>query len=150
MRGRAYGRVDFGRIELVRNGKVIAKAQSRPVGRHFEAEMSISIAQSGPGWLALRTPPPPVEGDPELQHPVPKNELGRDLFAHTSAINVDVGGRTYFDRKVAEQLLAEMTKYRDFISDKGLFADDQERQRVLDVYRDGIAEMNRRLRSQTN
>lgn len=149
VRGRAYGRVDFSRIELVRNGKVIAKAQSRPVGRHFEAEMSLSIPQSGPGWLALRTPPPPVKDDPELQQPVPKNALGHDLFAHTSAINVDVGGRTYFDRKVAEQLLAEMTKYRDFIADKGLFADDQERQRVLDVYRDGIAEMNRRLRSQT-
>ena len=149
VKGRAYGRIDFGRIELVRNGQVIAKATSRSVGRHFEAEMSLSIPQSGPGWLALRTPPPPVKDDPEVQQPVPKNELGRDLFAHTSAISVEIGGRKHFDRKVAEQLLAEMTKYRDFIADKGLFADDQERQRVLDVYRDGIVEMDRRIRLQT-
>ena len=147
VKARAVGRVDFGRIELVRNGRVVAQSPSRRVGRHYEADLSMAVEQPGPGWLALRTPPPPVKDDPLLQQPVSKNEFGHDLFAHTSAIYVEVGGRSHFDPSVARRWLAAMKNNHDFIAEKANFSDDQERQRVLDVYRDGIAEMTKKLKS---
>ncbi len=147
VKARAVGRVDFGRIELVRNGRVVARSPSRRVGRHYEADLSMAVEQPGPGWLALRTPPPPVKDDPLLQQPVSKNEFGHDLFAHTSAIYVEVGGRSHFDPSVASRWLAAMKNNHDFIAEKANFSDDQERQRVLDVYRDGIAEMTKKLKS---
>ncbi|MEX2288611.1 MAG: CehA/McbA family metallohydrolase [Planctomycetaceae bacterium] len=142
---KARGRLDFQRIELVRNGAVIASAASKPVGRHFEAELATDVQNTAPGWLALRTPPPPIKDDPALQQPVAKNELGRDLFAHTSPIYVNVAGKGCFDEAVARSLLAEMQANLDVIADKALFADPQERARVLDVHREGIELLNQRI-----
>src|SRR5690606_30194964 len=82
IRGKAVGRIDFQRIELIRNGEVVLQAASRAQGGHFVAELNRRLPISGPCWLALRTPPPPVEKDPELQAPVLSNEYGGALFAH--------------------------------------------------------------------
>ena len=60
--GRAIGRLDFKRIELVQNGRVVGSSASRPEGSHFVAgkASSLSVADRSSGtWLALRTPPPP-------------------------------------------------------------------------------------------
>jgi hypothetical protein len=142
---RASGRVDFQRIELVRNGTVIARASTRLVGGHFEAEFKQPLNISNPCWLALRTPPPSVKDDPELATPTPLNELGRELFSHTSPIYVEVAGRPVFDPAVARQLLAKMTASRQQLLQHGKFEDDLARERVLDVYRDGIAVFEKRL-----
>jgi hypothetical protein len=142
---RALGRVDFGRIELVQNGKVITRRTSHKVGGHYEAELSTTLKIAGPCWLALRTPPPPVKGDKSLTEAVPRNELGRDLFSHTSPIYVTVAGKSRFDSAVARQLLAEMAANRRIIAEKGKFADAVERARVLDVYSDAIAGLRKRL-----
>jgi hypothetical protein len=143
--GEAVGRADFGRVELVMNGKVIAKSKAKNAGGHVMATIDLEIRIDQPCWLALRTPPPPIKDDPALTEPVARNELGQELFAHTSAVYVEVDGRRHFDRAVAGQLLAEMKTNVASIRKNGKFADNQERQRVLDVYRDGIAEMTRRL-----
>jgi hypothetical protein len=126
---------------------VIDVAKTQAVGGHFEATLKTSIRMNDPGWFALRTPPPSVPKDPELQKKTPLNELGREVFSHTSAIYVDMAGRKRFDRAVAAELLAGMRESVDFITANGNYADEQERQRVLDVYRDGIAEMERRLKN---
>jgi hypothetical protein len=148
--GEAIGRADFGRIELIQNGKVVAKAKSERAGGHVTARIELELPVDQPCWLALRTPPPPVKDDPELSAPVPHNELGRELFAHTSAVYVEVDGRKHFNRTVAEELLAEMKASVEAIGTNGKFADDQERQRVLDVYRDGIRELTRRIAKYRN
>lgn len=135
----AAGRVDFRQLELVRNGKVIKIAGTMPVGGHFEASLAFDLEIDGPCWLAIRTPPPAVDGASEADEPTFQNELGRNLFAHTSAIYVNVGGSGFFDESVARELLAETEADRDFVAENGQFADTQERQRVLDVYRDGIS-----------
>lgn len=147
--GRAWGRVDFGRIELVQNGKPIHQTASRTEGGHFVAEMKYSLDVAEPCWLALRTPPPPLEGDPELSEPVKKNLFGKDLFGHTSALFVDVEGRRYFDKSVAEGMLAEMKSIREEIAGRSNFADNQERSRVLDVYSDAITAMNKHMAKQS-
>lgn len=104
IRAQALGRIDFQRIELVKNGDVVAHAKSRPDGKHFAAELNERLRIDGPCWLTLRTPPPPVASDPTLQAPVPENEYGGALFAHTSPIYVRFGGRGVFDRATQCQL----------------------------------------------
>ncbi|HUG91812.1 MAG TPA: CehA/McbA family metallohydrolase [Planctomycetaceae bacterium] len=142
---RAVGRVNFGRVELIRNGAVVHSAPSRNVGGHYEAELNMSLRIDEPCWLALRTPPPPVEGDPELTESVPKNELGQDLFAHTSPVYVEVARRRYFDAAVARELLNDMEASRQTITAKGTFADEQEKARVLDVYGDAMEVLRERI-----
>ncbi len=78
IRAKVVGRSDFKRIELIQNGTVVAKAASRKVGGHFEAELSTQLSINNPCWLALRTPSPPVKDDPELKElPSACNKLRR-------------------------------------------------------------------------
>jgi hypothetical protein len=148
VRASASGRIDFRRIELVRNGRVVGKAETKPVDGHYEAELSLFLDTREPCWIALRTPPPPVKDDPSLQEPVPRNEFGKDLFAHTTPIAIQVGGKAHFDRKVAETLLEELRKNAEFIAGNAKFADDAEKQRVLDVYQDGVEALTRHITAQ--
>ena len=144
----AAGRVDFGRIELVRNGEVISAADTKPVGGHFEASLRMDLPIGGPCWFALRTPPPPVAGDAAPVKSFPTNELGGYLFAHTSAVHVTFAGKNYFDPQAAQGLLAEIHASRDTVTANAKFADDQERARVLDVYADGIAALEQHIQKQ--
>ena len=145
----ARGRSDFKRIELIQNGMVVAKKASQRVGGHYESELEMQFNIDTPSWLALRTPPPSVKDDSQLSKPTNTNVLGKELFSHTSAVYVEVGGRSRFDKTVAETLIAEMRTSRTVISKNGTFADNQERARVLDVYTDGIAAMKRLIQKQS-
>lgn len=142
---RATGRADFEKIELVQNGNIIRTQASRPEGGHFVAEMRIPLPIDTPCWLALRLPPQPVKDDPEFSTPVPPNELGQPLFAHTSPVYVEVAGRAVFDRTVAAALLAEMEQSIKTIEKEAQFADGTEKARVLDVYAEGIDVLKKRL-----
>lgn len=149
---RGRGRANFGRIELVRNGQVISSAPARKAGGHWEAgigfEFDLLIPQ--PCWLALRIPP--VE-DPAESAAVRRkkagepgrNEAGRPLFAHTGAVQVELGGRRHFDPQAGAALLADMAESLSEIGEAAQFADPQERARVLDVYRDGMAALSRHI-----
>jgi hypothetical protein len=145
VRGTAKGRINFERIELVKNGEVVSHAQSRSRGKHFEAELDHRIQVSGPCWLTLRTPPPPVRTDPTLQAPVPENEYGGLLFAHTSPIYVRYGGRDVFDRATCEKLLTETRHNIEEIKRQAVFADDSERRKVLSVYEETVGLLEKRL-----
>ena len=142
----ARGRTDFERIEIVRNGQVVHTAASRPHGGHFVAELEIDLQIAEPCWLALRTPPPSVGNDPELQTPTPLNEYGRELFSHTSPIFVNLAGRSVFQLAPARELLHEMEHSRQSIDKHGLFTDEVERRRVLVVYDEAIQKFGARLR----
>jgi hypothetical protein len=141
IRCRAAGRVDFKRIQVVRNGEVLAAAESVPVGGHFEASLEIGSSLAGPCWLALRVPPLALDASGGFL----RSELGGPLFAHTSAVHVEVGGRAVFLEEVARGLLEEMKQSRKQIAEKGLFSDDHERGHVLDVYSRAIAALEKRL-----
>jgi len=136
--GRVVGRVDFQRIELVQGGDVVATVASRAEGGHFVADLAVEFDIAQPCWLALRTPPPSIPDDPEHATTTPLNEYGRELFAHTSATFVDVGGRRKFAVEAARELLAEMQRNRAFIDGRGVFADESERTLVLSTYDEGI------------
>ena len=143
--GRAIGRSDFKRIELIHNGRAVRAAPSQREGNHFVAEMDFTISLEAPGWLALRTPPPPVENDPELQEPVGENEFGGELFAHTSPIYVQFGGAGVFDRQIALGLVEEMHSDLKEIERQAHFADESQRASVRRVYDEAIEVLRMRL-----
>lgn len=144
----AAGRVDFRQMELIRNGEVVAQVPTARVEGHYEAELKRTLDVAKPCWLALRTPPPSVKNDPDLRQPAPLNELGQELFSHTSPVYVTVTGRAVFDAQVARQLLDQMKTSRGEILKLGRFEDDLSKARVLDVYDDGIAALERRLEAE--
>lgn len=143
--GRAAGRADFKRIELVQNGRVVKTVASRADGGHFTAQMDLQLPIEGPSWLALRTPPPPVKDDAELQEPVALNEFGGQIFAHTSPIYLRMAGQDVFDPLVAESLLAEMKADVEKIEAQAVFDDKTQRRQVLRVYEEAITVLERRL-----
>lgn len=147
--GRVVGRVDFGQAELVHNGQVLKTSSTRSVDGHFEAKIETTVSMRSPGWLALRTPPPSVKEDPDLRAKTPLNEFGRELFAHTSPVFVEISGKALFDEGTARELLAEMETDRDTVQKQGKFADEQELARVLDVYGAGIAALQQRIQERT-
>jgi hypothetical protein len=133
VRGRAFGRSDFRKIEVVHNGRLASAAPSRAVDRHFEAEIDAEVPVSEPGWMALR-----INTDST-------NALGGKLFGHTSAVYVELAGQTIFKPEVAEMLIADMQRAMATIEEKANFADDTERDEVLDVYRQGIRTLRGRI-----
>lgn len=142
---KAVGRVDFGRLELVLNGRAVRTEKSRAEGGHFVAEMKFSHEIAEPCWLAVRVPPPPVKDDPELQEAVPQNELGQPLFAHSSPVYLEMAGRSVFDRPTADSLLTEIERNLEQITKDALFADAVERARVMDVYAEGMDALKRHI-----
>jgi hypothetical protein len=145
VRGRAVGRSDFKRIELVRGGQVVGTSASRPEGSHFVAEIELPLAIDAPAWLALRTPPPPVADDPQLQEPVARNEFGGQIFSHTSPIYVHMGGQGVFDAKAAAGLVDEMKSAVRKIESQAVFDEPAQRKRVLQVYEEAIGVLEKRL-----
>jgi hypothetical protein len=143
--GRAIGRIDFKRIELVQNGRVVANAASTADQGHFVAMLDMKLRADEPSWLALRTPPPPVESDAELQEPVAKSEYGYHLFAHTSPIYLPLGGHQVFDSATAQGLLDEMHDDLHEIEEHAKFADEGERRAVAQVYEQAMATLSKRL-----
>ncbi|MFW6125002.1 MAG: CehA/McbA family metallohydrolase [Pirellulales bacterium] len=148
--GSARGRVDFGRIELVRNGEVIARAASRPVAGHFRADLGAAVEIERPCWLALRIPPPPVpqgdDGSAGRKGPAhPHNVFGRPLFAHTSPIYLSLSGRKVFQPVAAGRLLADLVAAKQTILQMATFADPAEKRRVLGVYDEAAEQLRRRI-----
>lgn len=144
-RGRALGRTDFKRIEVVRNGRVMETAACEKQGEHFVADIELSLSIEAPCWLALRTPPPPVKDDPTLQEPVAQNEFGGLLFAHTSPIYVTLNGEGVFDSTTATELVAQMKSDWEKIQSQAVFADESQRTRVSQVYQEAIDVLEKRL-----
>jgi hypothetical protein len=132
--GQAIGRNDFRQIELIHSGRVINSINSRQTDGHFVAALNYSLRVDGPGWLALRIPPSAGQ-----------NEFGKPLFAHTSPIHVTVNGQRLFRPDVATGLLAEMEASQEQIKSKGTFANADERDSILGVYRESIAALQKQV-----
>jgi len=126
VRGEAIGRVDFEKLELVQNGKVVAEVRSQAAQRHFEASLKQTIQINESSWLALRV------------SSQTSNEYGQRLFGHTSPIYVKVGGQAIRLKPDVEYLIKQMEDARQTIADKALFPTQSERERVLAVYGRGI------------
>ncbi len=134
VRARGVGRIDFKAIELVHNGRVVSTSKSLAVGGHFEATLDVAVRIDSPSWLALRIP-----GGGQ-------NELEGKLFAHTSPVYVEVAGnKGVFMPDIARSLITDMLQSIATISKKGKFESDEDRERIIEIYRQGIKVIETRL-----
>lgn len=136
--GRAVGRLAFGNLELIHNGRVRRQLPARPVQGHFEARIDERIRLAEPGWLALRVSTPA------------RNEYGKPLFGHTSPVYVRFGGKSIRMQSEVDYLMAQMTAARETILQKAVFATQQERERVLAVYESALAKLRGKIESTGN
>jgi len=136
---RAVGRVDFGLIELVRNGVVISTSPTRGQGGHFTADMRVEVDIDEPCWLALRIPPVSSEEYCDGEAALPMSEFGWPLFAHTSAVFVDIDGRRVHDEASVRGLIEDIAGAKKIILEKAVFASDADRARVTGVYDEALS-----------
>ncbi|MDA1051505.1 MAG: CehA/McbA family metallohydrolase [Planctomycetota bacterium] len=132
--GKAMGRVDFGQLEMIYNGKVVDHVVAKKEAGYYHANKTFRVEIEEPGWVALRIKP-----DANV------NELGRPLFAHTSPIYIEVGGKSIFREEIAEQLVAEMKQSVQTINVLGKFTSDATRARLLTVYETEIRKLEERI-----
>jgi hypothetical protein len=135
--GRVTGRQNFGKLQLVRNGRVIDEIAAVPSSTHFEATLDRAMDITEPCWLALRV------------SSTARSEYGRELFGHTSPVYVTVGGASVRIQQDVEWLIKDMEQAIETIGARGSFAMPSDRERVLAVYREGIAALRGTKGAQT-
>lgn len=118
----AIGRCNFELLEIVQNGQVIASEPSSAIAGHFSATLHKTINVSEPSWLAARI------------STANKNEYGRTLFGHTSAIYVTFGDRTIRRAADIAWLRHEVEAARAAISEKAQFNTAEQREKVIGLY----------------
>jgi hypothetical protein len=131
---KAMGRVDFGQLEMIYNGQVVDHAVAKKEGGYYHADKHFRVEITESGWVALRIKP-----DANV------NELGRPLFAHTSPIYIEVGGKKIFRKETAAQLVAEMQQSVGTIKALGKFTSDATRAQLLSVYETEIKKLEARI-----
>jgi hypothetical protein len=130
----ATGRHDFQKLQLVQNGRVIQSEPSRLKDGVYTARISREVQPDEPAWFAARI------------DSTAKNELDRQLFAHTSPVYVDLAGKRVFDVEAARLMLARMELAREEIRARGKFADDASRDKILAAYEETTRELLQRIK----
>ena len=118
----AIGRGNFEMLEIIQNGQVVASETSKSVYGHFTATLRKPINVTEPGWLAARITT------------TNKNEYGRTLFGHTSAVYVTLQGRSIRRAADVAWLRHEVETARTTIVEKAQFDTAEQRQKVLGLY----------------
>jgi hypothetical protein len=129
----AVGRHDFTALELVQNGKVLATAPAKAEGGAYRAKLVREVRLDSSAWFAAR-----VSSDT-------KNELDRQLFAHTSPVYVDVAGARVFDVDTARLLLRRLEQAQEEIRARGKFGSDAARDKLLALYASTAKDLTKRV-----
>ena len=129
----AIGRHDFQSLQLIHNGKVIQTAPAKAKDGVYTARIQREVRIEEPAWFTARI---------DTEH---KNELDKQLFAHTSPIYVDFKGKRVFDVETARVLLREMEEARDAIKARGKFNADAARDQLLAIYDETAKELKEKI-----
>jgi hypothetical protein len=129
----AAGRHDFGRLELVHNGKVVKSAASSADKGRYAARLAAEVRIEQGGWLAARI-------DAKA-----KNELDQVLFAHTSPVYLTVAGKGAFDVEAAQGLLKQVEEAQAAIRAQGRFSDPRAAARVQALYEQAARDLRDRI-----
>ena len=129
----AVGRHDFGKLQLVHNGRVVDTVTARQEGGAWSARLAKEVPLAGPAWFATR-----IEAKQ-------RNELDAVLFAHTSPVYVDVGGGRVFDVEAARALRERLQEARADIRSRGQFSNPEALQNVLALYELAEADLRERI-----
>jgi hypothetical protein len=127
------GRLDFERLQLVQNGKVVQAQAAAKADGGYSARLVREVRIDEPTWLAVRI-------DARA-----KNELNCRLFAHSSPVYVDLAGRRAFDVEAARGLQRELEQARDAIGKRGWFSTPAARDKLLALYEQGEKAVVERL-----
>jgi hypothetical protein len=126
------GRHDFQEIQLIHNGKVIARERAEEK-RTYHAKLVKEVRVEEPGWFASRVVS------------TTKNELGYELFAHTSPVYVEMAGKTIFDVEAAQALLKQIEEGHASIQKQATFSDPAAGRKLLALYADAAEELRGRI-----
>jgi hypothetical protein len=126
------GRHDFQELQLVHNGKVIRK--ERAEGKNvYHAKLAEEVRVEESGWFAVRIAS------------TTKNELGYELFAHTSPVYVEVAGRPMFDVDAAHALLQQIESGQAAIEKQGKFSGPAAGTKLFALYADAATELREQI-----
>jgi len=146
--GQGLAQNDFGKLQILHNGKVVKETSSKAENGHFRAELEWEWNVNSPSWIALRV----QSGHATIPANAPTrprakgvNVFGQGLFAHTSPIYVDYSGKRVFHKETAQKLVKEMESDLDEILKKSNFAGDPEKMEVLRVYEEGIRNLEKQI-----
>jgi hypothetical protein len=129
----ATGRHDFQGLQLVQNGRVIQAEHATMKDGVCTARLVREARLDGPAWFAARI------------DSTAKNELDRQLFAHTSPVYIDFAGKRVFDVDAARLLLRRVEEARAAIRSRGKFGDDASRDKILAIYDEAAEELAKRI-----
>lgn len=130
---RAVGRHDFQKLQLIHNGKVVHTETAESKEGAYAARLRREVRVDGPSWFAVR-----IEA-------TTKNELGAVLYAHSSPVYVDLGGKRAFDVEAARGLLRQVEEGMADIRARGKFSSDQARDQLLTMYEDAAKDLVKRI-----
>lgn len=152
--GQAIGRNDFGGIDLVRNGVVVAHAATQPEQGHFVARIDIPITIDRAAWVALRVSGGSLdtasgavfpESLPIYGTPKGTNEMGSPLYGHTSPIYFNYQGQRVFVAGSAQALLEELDQSRTKIAKLGRFDTADQRETVFQLYNEATEWLQQKI-----
>jgi hypothetical protein len=129
----ATGRHDFQKLQLVQNGRVVQTETGKLKDGAYTAKLTREVRLDEPAWFAAR-----IDSSA-------KNELDRQLYAHTSPVYVDFAGKRVFDVEAGRLMLRRMEVARDEIRSRGKFGDDASRDKILTIYEETSKELVRRI-----
>jgi hypothetical protein len=129
----ATGRHDFQKLELVQNGRVIQSESGKMKDGVCTARFVREVRVDSPAWFSAR-----IDSGA-------KNELDRQLFAHTSPIYVDFAGKRVFDVEAGRLMLRRMEVALDEIRARGKFGDDVARDKILTIYKETSTDLHKRI-----
>ena len=127
---RAESFLPLGRLEIVRNGRVVADARSRKGARSLSVSARIPV--TGSGWLAAR-----CTGYP--RHP------GSYVAAHTSPVYLKCGRTRAFDGPAAEHMLALVEGGMEYLNTLATHFDESSRKRMVRLFNEARRELKGRL-----
>ncbi|MCE9560612.1 MAG: CehA/McbA family metallohydrolase [Planctomycetes bacterium] len=130
----ATGRHDFQKLQLVQNGRVIQSEPSKLKAGVYTARFVREVRLDEPAWFAARI------------DSTAKNELDRQLFAHTSPVYVDLAGKRVFSVETGELLLRRMEEAREEIRSRGKFGDNASRDKILAIYEETTKDLVQRIK----
>ena len=127
---RAESFMPLGRLEIVRNGRVVADARSKKGARSLRVTARVPVA--GSGWIAAR-----CTGYP--RHP------GSYVAAHTSPVYVKCGRTRAFDGPAAEHMLALVEGGMEYLNTIATAFDESSRKRMVKLFKEAQRELKGRL-----
>jgi hypothetical protein len=127
------GRHDFERLQLVQNGKVVQSQAAEKKDGGYAARLERKATIDEPTWFAVRI-------DAQA-----KNEFGRQLFAHSSPVYVDLAGKRAFEVESARGLQKELEEAREAIRKRGHFSTPGARDKVLALFEQAEKDVAERI-----